>query len=216
MADRKRTSTGSVATTSPAAGSVAVGQRVGYVRVSTAEQSTARQLDGVPGLARVFVDRASGKDVAGRPGLAELLAYVRQGDTVTVHSLDRLGRNMADLRQLVEELTSKGVKVEFLKEGLVFTPGETSPMSMLMLSLLGAFAEFERSLMLERQREGIRKAQQAGKYQGRAAALSPDLAAEFREEVLAGRPVGELAERYGVSRATAYRYAKEAREEQLG
>lgn len=196
----------------PAAVPVA-GQRVGYIRVSTLDQNTARQLDEVPGLARVFTDKASGKDTA-RPGLAAMLAHVREGDTVTVHSLDRLGRNMGDLRQLVGDLTGRGVVVEFLKEGLRFEPGGASSMSMLLLGILGSFAEFERNLMLERQREGIRKAQQAGKYKGRAAALSPDLAAQFRARVLAGGKVPDLAAEFGVSRATAYRLAAEAREGQ--
>ena len=100
------------------------GQRVGYVRVSTLDQNEERQLDQVP-LDRVFTDKASGKDTQ-RPQLGELLAYVRQGDTVVVHSMDRLARNVVDLRRLVEGLTARGVRVEFLKENLTFTGG-TSP-----------------------------------------------------------------------------------------
>ncbi|MCZ7153678.1 recombinase family protein, partial [Salmonella enterica] len=90
-----------------------------------------------------------------------LLSFVREGDTVVVHSMDRLARNLDDLRRLVQKLTQRGVRIEFLKEGLVFT-GEDSPMANLMLSVMGAFAEFERALIRERQREGIALAKQRG------------------------------------------------------
>ncbi len=121
-----------------------VGQRIGYVRVSTVDQNEFRQLEGQV-LDRAFTDKASGRDTA-RPELTELLRFVRDGDTVVVHSMDRLARNLDDLRALVQGLTRRGVRVEFLKEQLVFT-GEDSPMANLMLSVMGAFAEFERSLI---------------------------------------------------------------------
>jgi DNA invertase Pin-like site-specific DNA recombinase len=130
-----------------------VGQRIGYQRVSTVDQNTARQLDGVE-LDKVFTDRASGRDIK-RPELARALDYVRDGDTLVVHSMDRLARNLEDLRRMVRELTSSGVKVEFVKESLTFA-GDDSPMNTLLLSMLGAVAEFERSMILERQREGSR------------------------------------------------------------
>lgn len=109
------------------------GQRVGYVRVSTLEQNEKRQLDGQV-LDRVFMDKASGRD-ASRPQLAELLRFVREGDTVVVHSMDRLARNLDDLPALVQGLTRKGVRLEFVNESLVFT-GDDSPMANLMLSQL--------------------------------------------------------------------------------
>ena len=146
-----------------------MGQRIGYQRVSSVDQNTARQLDGVE-LDKVFTDHASGKDMS-RPELARALDYVRDGDTLVVHSMDRLARNLEDLRRVVRELTSSGVKVEFVKESLTFA-GDDSSMNTLLLSLLGAFAEFERSLILERQREGISIAKAAGKYKGRKASLS--------------------------------------------
>ena len=120
------------------------GQRVGYVRVSTLDQRTDRQLDGVE-LDRVFTDKASGKDVV-RPQLDALLAFVRDGDTVVVHSMDRLARNLDDLRRLVRALTGKGVRVQFVTENLTFT-GEDTAMATLLLSVMGAFAEFERALI---------------------------------------------------------------------
>lgn len=133
-------------------------QRVGYVRVSSFDQNPDRQLDAVS-VARTFVDRASGKD-ARRLELDRLLAFVRDGDTVVVHSMDRLARNLDDLRRLVQDLTRRGVRIEFVKECLTFT-GEDSPMANLMLSVMGAFAEFERALLQERQREGIAPARTA-------------------------------------------------------
>ena len=129
------------------------GQNVGYIRVSTVEQNTIRQLEGI-NLDKVFTDKCSGKDTK-RPQLLQLLSFVREGDTVYIHSMDRLARNLDDLRKLVGKLTSKKVKIQFIKENLIFT-GEDSPMSNLMLSVMGAFAEFERSLINERIREELR------------------------------------------------------------
>ena len=150
-----------------------MGQRVGYLRVSTVDQNTDRQLDGIA-LDKVFTDKTSGKDT-NRPELTRALEYVREGDTLVVHSMDRLARNLEDLRRIVREFTGKGVRVEFVKESLTFT-GEDSAMNTLLLSMLGAVAEFERSIILERQREGIAIAKAAGKYKGRKAALSQDQA----------------------------------------
>lgn len=181
-----------------------MGHRVGYQRVSTVDQNTARQLDGVQ-LDKVFTDRASGKDIK-RPELARALEYVREGDTLVVHSMDRLARNLEDLRRIVRELTGKGVRVEFVKESLAFT-GEDSAMNTLLLSMLGAVAEFERSMILERQREGIALAKAAGKYTGRKVALTSAQAALLRERLAGGESVTALARDYGISRQTVYNYA---------
>ena len=181
------------------------GQRVGYVRVSSLDQNPERQLDQVS-LDRIFTDKASGKDTS-RPQLAELLAFVREGDTVVVHSMDRLARNLDDLRKLVQQLTQRGVRVEFLKESLTFT-GEDSPMSQLLLSVMGAFAEFERALIRERQREGITLAKSRGVYRGRAKTLSNDQITNLRQRAEAGEPKAMLAREFGISRDTLYRYLK--------
>ncbi|MBA6106136.1 recombinase family protein, partial [Pseudomonas monteilii] len=106
------------------------GQRIGYVRVSSYDQNPERQLEQVE-IGKLFTDKASGKDTQ-RPQLEAMLGFVREGDTVVVHSMDRLARNLDDLRRLVQRLTKRGVRIEFLKEGLVFT-GEDSPMANLML-----------------------------------------------------------------------------------
>lgn len=183
------------------------GQRIGYVRVSSSDQNSARQLDGVH-VDRMFTDKVSGKDTD-RPQLTLVMAYARAGDTVLVHSMDRLARNLDDLRRLVQQLTERGVKVEFLKEGLTFT-GEDSAMSKLLLSVMGAFAEFERSLIRERQREGIVKAKAAGVYKGRRPSLTSDQLELLREMAAARVPKGKLAKTFGVSRSTVYYYLKQA------
>ncbi|EPD3054338.1 recombinase family protein [Proteus mirabilis] len=178
------------------------GQRIGYVRVSSFDQNPERQLEGVQ-VARVFTDKASGKDTQ-RPELERLLAFVREGDTVVVHSMDRL----ADLRRIVQGLTQRGVRMEFVKEGLKFT-GEDSPMANLMLSVMGAFAEFERALIRERQREGIVLAKQRGAYRGRKKSLNSEQIAELKRRVAAGDQKTLVARDFGISRETLYQYLRE-------
>ncbi len=185
----------------------ATGQRIGYRRVSTLDQSTARQLEGET-LDRVFEDKLSGKDT-NRPQLQAMLKHVREGDTVIVHSLDRLGRNLADLQKLIDDLTSRGVAVEFMKEHLTFT-GEDTPMARLMLGIMGSVAEFERSMIRERQREGIALAKVAGVYKGRKPALSPEKVAELQKRAAAGESKTALAQEYGVTRQTIYNTLGEA------
>lgn len=179
-----------------------VGQIVGYVRVSSVDQNEARQVEALVGCSKTFVDKISGKG-ADRPKLKELLEYVREGDTVRVASLDRLARNLDDLRRLVAQLTESGVRVEFIKEGLTFT-GEDSAMSKLLLSVMGAFAEFERSLIRERQAEGIAIAKAKGVYKGRKRALTDDQVAEARSRIAVGVPKAAVARDLGCSRQTLY------------
>jgi DNA invertase Pin-like site-specific DNA recombinase len=181
------------------------GQRIGYVRVSSFDQNPDRQLEAVS-VARIFTDKASGKDTR-RPELDRLLAFVREGDAVVVHSMDRLARNLDDLRRIVQTLTRRGVRIEFVKEGLTFT-GEESPMANLMLSVLGAFAEFERALLRERQREGIVLAKQRGAYRGRKRALNPEQIGEVKRRIAAGEPKARVARDLGISRETVYQYLR--------
>lgn len=178
-------------------------QVIGYLRVSSADQSADRQLDGI-GLDFKFVDHASGKD-AKRPELARLIAYARAGDTVVVHSMDRLARNLADLRGIVACLNDRGVTVQFVKENLTFN-GESSPIAELLLNVLGAVAQFERDLIHERQREGIAIAKQRGIYKGRQPALSRSQASDAARRMGAGESPSKLAREYNVSRQTLYRY----------
>ncbi len=182
------------------------GQRIGYIRVSGFDQNPERQLEGVQ-VARAFTDMASGKDTQ-RPELERMLSFVREGDTVVVHSMDRLARNLDDLRRIVQGLTKRGVRIEFIKESLIFT-GEDSPMANLMLSVMGAFAEFERALIRERQREGIALARQRGAYRGRKKSLNEGQIVELRRRVIAGEKKAMLAREFGISRETLYQYLKE-------
>ena len=179
------------------------GKRIGYVRVSTLDQNESRQLEGVQ-LDKRFVDKASGKDTK-RPQLQAALDYVRDGDVIVVHSMDRLARNLDDLRRIVMELTDRGVVVEFVKEHLTFT-SEDNAMSKLLLSVMGAFAEFERSLIRERQREGIALAKKAGAYKGRKPSLTSERVAQLRARVAAGEKKAALAREFGISRETLYSY----------
>src|ERR1022692_3702331 len=176
-------------------------KRVGYIRVSSLDQNTERQLEGVQ-LDKVFTDKASGKDTA-RPQLQAALEYLREGDILLAHSMDRLARSVDDLRKIVLDLTKKGVHVQFIKENLTFT-GEDSPMSNLLLSLLGAVAEFERSMIRERQREGIELAKRKGVYKGRKPSLTKVQVAEIRKRVKAGEKKAALAAEYRISRQTLY------------
>ena len=178
------------------------GQVVGYIRVSSTDQNAARQVEALTGTDRLFVDKLSGKNTE-RPALTEMLAYVREGDTVRVASLDRLARNLDDLRRLVTDLTANGVRVEFIKESLVFT-GDDNAMARLLLSVMGAFAEFERSLIRERQAEGIAVAKARGVYKGRRPALNSEQVAEARAKVAQGVPKAAVARDLGVSRQTLY------------
>jgi DNA invertase Pin-like site-specific DNA recombinase len=185
------------------------GQRIGYIRVSSEEQNPERQLDG-DSLDRVFVERASGKD-SGRPKLQEMLDYAREGDVVVVHSMDRLARNVDDLRRLVQTLTSQGITVEFRKENLKFTGNDTS-MSHLMLTVLGAVAQFERDLIRERQREGIVLAKAKGVYRGRKKKLSPERAVELVQRAVGpSQCKAALAREFEISRETLYQYLRQAR-----
>lgn len=177
------------------------GQTVGYIRVSSLDQNSARQLDGVH-CDKVFTDKASGKDTE-RPQLQALLGFVREGDTVLVHSMDRLARSLGDLEGIVKGLTSKGVAVTFVTQGMTFT-GDDSPMNTLMLQLLGAVGQFERSLILERQREGIAIAKAKGVYKGRKPSLDTEGKAKLQAMVKEGMSKAKIAEVLGISRTTLY------------
>lgn len=194
------------------------GQHIGYRRVSTVDQKTDRQLADTP-VDKVFTDKASGKSTDGRPELARAIDYVRDGDTLVVHSMDRLARNIVDLHQIVDALTKGGtliidgktlecgggVAVQFVKEGRTFT-GDDGSEAQLMLGILGSVAQFERAIIRERQREGIAIAKAAGKYKGGQPKLTDDQADELRCRKDAGERVADLARDYGVSRQTVYSY----------
>jgi DNA invertase Pin-like site-specific DNA recombinase len=182
-------------------------KRVGYIRVSSLDQHTERQLQGVE-LDKVFTDKASGKDTA-RPQLQAALEFLRSGDLFIIHSMDRLARNLDDLRRIVLQLTKKGVHVQFVKESLTFT-GEDSPMSNLLLSMLGAVAEFERNLIRSRQFEGIELAKKRGVYKGRKPSLTECQIADLQQRAIAGEKKTVLAREFRISRETVYQYLRPA------
>lgn len=181
------------------------GKRIGYARVSSVDQNELRQLDCIQ-LDKKFVDKASGKDMK-RPELQAALEYLRDGDVLVVHSMDRLARNLDDLRKIVTELTGRGVVIEFVKEQMTFT-SEDNAMSKLLLSVMGAFAEFERALIKERQREGIAIAKKAGVYKGRKPSLTPEQVQLLRRRAKAGEKRAGLAREFGISRETLYTYIR--------
>ena len=183
------------------------GQVVGYVRVSSRDQNPARQVEALGVVDKLFQDQVTGS-TRDRPGLTQLLDYVREGDTLRVTSMDRLARDLRDLQHLVDHLVRGGVSVEFLTEGLVYKPGKADALSNLMLHLLGALAEFERALIRERQAEGIAAAKKRGAYQGRRGRgrkLTPQQLHEARQRIAAGVPKAKIARDLGINRSTLYR-----------
>ena len=178
---------------------------VAYIRVSSADQNVARQLPDEE-FDKTFIDKASAKDTD-RPALADLLDYVRDGDKVVIHSIDRLARNLTDLERLVGQLNDKGVSVEFRKESLTFSGGDDA-MQKLLLQMLGAVAEFERSMIRERQREGIAAAKAAGKPFGRTATLNDRDIKRLRAKKAKGATIKELTDEFNVSRSTIWRACK--------
>lgn len=181
------------------------GKRIGYIRVSTLDQNPDRQLEGIK-LDKKFVDYASGTTI-NRPNLSQLLDYVREEDVVLVHSMDRLARNVKDLLDLVETFAKKQVELRFIKENLTFN-GQDSALSKLLLLIIGSVAEFEHSLIRERQLEGIALAKKAGKYKGKKTKLNKEMAALIKEKIQTRESKAKIARGLGISRVSLYRYLK--------
>lgn len=173
---------------------------VGYRRVSTIDQSLDRQDLG--DVEKVFEEKLSGASASDRPALQDMIGWVREGDLVVVHSIDRLARNLQDLLSIVSQLNGKGVSIRFIKDNLTFPPEGSDGASKLYLSILGAVAEFERSIIKQRQREGIQKAKAKGVYKGRKPTINKDRILALREE---GHSTYKIAEEMGISRMTVHR-----------
>ena len=180
-----------------------IGQKIGYIRVSSVDQNTIRQLDGIS-LDKVFTEKLSGKSIE-RPILQECLIYIRSDDTLYVHSIDRLARNAKDLLNLVEQLLVKNVTIIFVKNNLTFSADSKDHMAKLQLTMLAAFAEFERELIRERQREGIAIAKVMGKYSGRRK-ITDSMLEEARNRTLSGEPLSMVAKSLNISRQTLYQH----------
>ncbi len=178
---------------------------VGYIRVSTTQQHTDRQLAGVT-LDKVFEDKASGKNIQ-RPQFEAMMNYIREGDVLHVHSIDRLCRNTADLLATVEDLTQRGVVVHFHKED--FKTGKNSPTGNMMLTVLAAVAQMEREMMLERQREGYEAAKQAGRITGRGKGREIDRDA-VKADLAAGKTIRAIAHSHNISTRTVMNIKAEA------
>jgi DNA invertase Pin-like site-specific DNA recombinase len=183
------------------------GKHIGYIRVSTVDQNTERQLEGVE-LDKVFTDKASGKDTA-RPQLQAALDYLRDGDTLMVHSMDRLARNTEDLLRMVRELTERHVTVVFVKDAMTFAGDKKNPQQELMMTMLAGFAQFERALIRERQREGIAIAKANGVYKGRKPALTPEQVITLHQRAASGEAKATIARDLGISRETLYQYLRQ-------
>lgn len=178
------------------------GQVVGYVRVSTVDQNPARQFEAIGEVDKLFEDKLSGKTRM-RPSLEAMLSHVRAGDWVKVSSMDRLARSVIDLHSLVDGLVADGVTVEFLKESVVIGPGSNRPMDRLLLTVLGGIAEFERSIIRERQAEGIGVAKKRGVYE-KPLSLTPAQIDIIRQRTDLGVPKAAIARELDVSRSTVY------------
>ena len=179
-----------------------------YKRVSTVDQNTERQLADLDiHFEKVFEDKASGKDTH-RPELKRMIEHLREGDTLYIHSLDRLARNLVDLQKTVDLLTTKGVEIHFVKEGLIFGKNsQQAALNKLMFQMLGAFAEFERNLIKARQREGIEQAKKRRVYKGRKP-IDNGLFKKTLELVQNGMKTTEAIKQTGIKPATYYRYLK--------
>ena len=176
-----------------------------YIRVSTIEQNTERQLKDIA-CDRIYEEKISGKDT-NRPQLQAMLSNIRSGDIINIHEMSRLARNTRDLLNLVEEITSKGATVVFHKENLTFKGNEKQdPYQKMMMTMLGAVAELERNLILERQREGIALAKLHGKYKGGQPKLTAQQVEEIKALITNRTPITQIAKQYGISRRTVYNY----------
>ena len=173
---------------------------VGYRRLSSASQSLDRQeLDGCD---KVFEEKITGAK-RDRPELNRMLDYIREGDEVHVHSIDRLARDLRDLQSIIEQINDKDATITFLKEKLTFKPSaKADPFAKLQLHLMGAFAEFERSIIRERQREGIARAKERGVYAGRKTSIDVD---KVKSLHASGVGASEIAKALGIGRASVYR-----------
>lgn len=179
-------------------------QKIAYKRVSSIDQNTSRQLEGMT-FDKIFEDKLSGKS-KDRPQLEAMLQYVREGDHIYVHSMDRLARNLKDLLDIVNQVTDKGCSIHFVSQSLEFSKKDSNPTAKLMLQILGSIYEFELQLIHERQREGIEIAKKNGRYKtGRPIKMTDDMVRLCIEKRAKGIPITRIAKDLGVSTMTIYR-----------
>jgi DNA invertase Pin-like site-specific DNA recombinase len=176
---------------------------VAYIRVSSEEQNTDRQLDGLT-FTKTFTDKVSGA-TTDRLQLQEMIEYVREGDYIHVHSIDRLARSLSDLMKLVEQINAKKVAIKFHKENMLFNGDKQDASQNLLFQIMGSVAEFERTMIRERQREGIAIAKAKGVYKGRTKAVSND---DIRASIASGKSYRDAAKALGVSVSSVQRAMK--------
>jgi len=173
---------------------------IGYKRVSTVDQNLERQDLG--DVDKVFEEKLSGKSASDRPALQELIGYARDGDTVVVHSIDRLARDLRDLQDIIQTLNDKGVTIQFLSERLIFSADADDAFAKLQLQMMGAFAEFERNIIRKRQAEGIAVAKSKGVYKGGKKRIDRDKVHQLKAD---GLSTYKIADAMGVSRMSVHR-----------
>lgn len=177
-------------------------QIIGYKRISSEDQCMDRQLYGIK-LDKEFVDIMSGS-IKEREGLNSCIEYAREGDILIIDSIDRLARNLHDLQDIIKKLIHKGVSVQFIQERLNFTANE-DPMAMLLLQVMGSFAEFERKMIKSRQRQGIDAAKKSGKHIGRPSKLTKKMVNETIVLKRQGFSIRQIAFKLKVSRTSIYK-----------
>jgi DNA invertase Pin-like site-specific DNA recombinase len=182
------------------------GKRIGYIRVSTVDQNPDRQLVDLQ-LDKKFIDHASAS-CRNRPQLKTMLEFIREDDVIIVHSMDRLARNVVDLREIVDDIVGKRAEVRFVKENLIFNSSKNS-MSNLLLNVMGAMAEFELEFIRERIREGVAIAKAQGKYKGRTRKLNAEKIDLLRQEIKTRNSKSQIAKNLKISRRTLYNYLEE-------
>jgi DNA invertase Pin-like site-specific DNA recombinase len=185
------------------------GKRIGYKRVSTAEQNPDRQLEGIP-LDKVFIDYASAASLD-RVKLQIMIEYAREDDIIIVHSMDRLARTVTDLKKLVDDFVSRKINVQFIKENLIFN-GENSSLSNLILHIMGAFAEFEHAFIRERQAEGIEIAKKKGKFSGRKRKITDEQLEIIKQQLRTKKKRIDIAKEFSISAFTLYNYINKMEE----
>lgn len=182
--------------------------RIAYIRVSSIDQNEQRQIEAMQkyGIEKWFNEKISAKDT-NRPKLQELLEFVREGDTVYIHDFSRLARSTKDLLDIVELLNNKGVALVSNKENI----DTSTPTGKLMLTMIGAINEFERTNLLERQREGITIAKRNGVYKGRKAVTIPNFDYHYNRYMSRAISKSQLAKELGISRPTLDKLIAEKR-----
>lgn len=180
--------------------------QIAYIRVSSIDQNEQRQIEAMQryNIEKWFIEKVSGKDT-NRPKLKEMLDFAREGDTIHIHDFSRLARSTKDLLDIVELLNSKGITLISNKENI----DSSTPTGKLMLTMIGAINEFERTNLLERQKEGIAIAKREGKYKGRKAVSIPDFDKHYQRYILREISKSELAKELNISRPTLDKLIKD-------